>query len=35
DIGLKTLRNKNKIKQAFTQAGFFVDPDKIKVLNVQ
>ncbi len=35
NIGLNTLRNENRIKQAFTQAGFFIDPDKIKVLNVK
>jgi hypothetical protein len=33
NIGLNKLRNKNKIKQAFTQAGFFIDPKKTKILN--
>jgi hypothetical protein len=35
NIGLDKLRNENKIKQAFTEAGFFIDRKKIKVLNVQ
>jgi hypothetical protein len=35
NIGLDKLRNEHKIKQAFTEAGFFIDRKKIKVLNVQ
>jgi hypothetical protein len=35
DIGLKQLRNENRIVEAFTQAGFFIDKKNIKVLNVQ
>jgi len=35
NIGLKKLRSKNRIVQAFTQAGFFIDSNKIKILNAQ
>ena len=35
NIGLKHLRNENRIVKAFTQAGFFIDRKKIKILNVQ
>jgi hypothetical protein len=35
NIGLDKLRNENKIKHAFTEAGFFIDRKKIKVLNVK
>jgi len=35
DIGLNKLRNENRVKQAFTQAGFFIDPGKVKILNLQ
>ncbi|MBA6252201.1 MULTISPECIES: hypothetical protein [unclassified Colwellia] len=33
NIGLKKLRNQHRIVQAFTQAGFFVSPDTVKILN--
>ena len=33
NIGLKKLRNKSLIVNAYTQAGFFVDKDKINILN--
>jgi hypothetical protein len=35
NIGLDKLRDKNMIKQAFTEAGFFIERKKIKVLNVK
>jgi hypothetical protein len=33
--GIKQLRDENRIIQAFTQAGFFIDPKKVKILNLQ
>jgi len=34
NIGLNILRSKNRIVQAFTQAGFFIDSNEIRILNV-
>jgi hypothetical protein len=34
NIGIKQLRDENRITQAYTQAGFFIDPEKIKILNL-
>jgi hypothetical protein len=33
NIGIKELRKKNKIVKAYTQAGFFIDTEKITILN--
>jgi hypothetical protein len=34
NIGIKQLRDENRITQAYTQAGFFIDPENIKILNL-
>jgi len=33
DIGLKKLRKNKQIVKAYTEAGFFISPDKIKIIN--